>query len=78
VYVIHRPSDTASSECRTGFDADDDRMIRARSTIASTQPETPTFAASPLPDQGHHVDADLYDWMRQVMDSLEERVFDCD
>jgi hypothetical protein len=78
-YVIHRPSDTASREYRTGFDADFDRIEKSEAYDRLDAATGLYFYRLTLaPGEGRHVEADLHDWTRRVMDRLEERASACD
>lgn len=78
-YVIHRPSDTAPREYRTGFDADYDRMEKDEVYDRLEAADGAYFYRFTLaPGEGRHVETDLHDWTRHVMDHLEERAGSCD
>ncbi len=78
-YVIHRPSDVAPREYRTGFDADYDRMEKDEVYDRLEAAEGTYFYRLTLaPGEGRGTAADLHDWTRHVMDRLEERADDCD
>ena len=78
-YVIHRPSDTAPREYRTGFDADCDRIEKDEVYDRLEAAEGTYFYRLTLaPGGGRDTTADLRDWTRRVMDRLEERAVDCD
>ncbi len=77
-YVIHRPSDTAPREHRTGFDADYDRMEKAEVYDRLEAAEGTYFYRLTLaPGEGRHTEADMHDWTRRVMNRLEQRAGDC-
>ena len=78
-YVIHRPSDAAPREYRTGFDADNDRMEKDEVYDRLESAEGTYFYRLTLaPGEGRGTTADLHNWTRGVMDRLEERAGECD
>jgi len=73
-YVIHRPSDEARREYRSGFDQDEDRIEKPEVYDRLEGAEGGYFYHFTLaPVDGRHVEGDMHDWTRQVMDHVEER-----
>jgi hypothetical protein len=78
-YVIHRPSDQASREYRSGFDATYDRMEKDEVYDRLEAAEGTYFYRLTLaPGEGRGTAADMHDWTRRIMDRLEERAGECD
>ena len=77
-YVIHRPSDQASRDYRTAFDADYDRVDKNEVYDRREAADGTYFYRLTLaPGEGRGTAADMHEWTRRVMDRLEERAGDC-